>query len=291
MIAYVFPGQGAQFVGMGKDLYESNESTKGHFEMANEILGYRLSDIMFEGSEEELKETKITQPALFLHALASFFAKGSRKADAVAGHSLGEFSALVAAGAMSFEDGLKLVYQRAMAMQEACDETPGTMAAILGLENEVVESMCNSIDEVVIAANYNCPGQIVISGELAGINKGIEMAKEQGARRALLLPVGGAFHSPLMESARNKLADAIENTHIKTPSCPIYQNINATANTDPAAIKKNLINQLTGPVKWTQTVENMIANGVSEFVECGGNGKVLCGLIRKVDRKLQTSSL
>jgi [acyl-carrier-protein] S-malonyltransferase len=291
MTAYVFPGQGAQFQGMGKELNDNNPEAKKHFDRANEILGYSLSDIMFTGTEEELKETKITQPALYIHALASFFSNMPSKPDAVAGHSLGEFSALVAAGALDFEDGLKLVYIRAMAMQKACDEVPGTMAAILGMENDTVEEICDLINEVVVAANYNCPGQIVISGSLSGVNKACEMAKDRGAKRALLLPVGGAFHSPLMESAREELAKAINNTTFKEPICPIYQNVNAKPQTDPEKIKKNLIDQLTGPVKWTQTVENMVSNGITSFVECGGNGKVLSGLIKKVDRSLETSAI
>jgi [acyl-carrier-protein] S-malonyltransferase len=276
---------------MGKELNDNNPEAKKHFDRANEILGYSLSDIMFTGTEEELKETKITQPALYIHALASFFSNMPSKPDAVAGHSLGEFSALVAAGALDFEDGLKLVYIRAMAMQKACDEVPGTMAAILGMENDTVEEICDLINEVVVAANYNCPGQIVISGSLSGVNKACEMAKDRGAKRALLLPVGGAFHSPLMESAREELAKAINNTTFKEPICPIYQNVNAKPQTDPEKIKKNLIDQLTGPVKWTQTVENMVSNGITSFVECGGNGKVLSGLIKKVDRSLETSAI
>jgi len=289
--AYVFPGQGSQFPGMGKDLYESNPETKKHFELANEILGYRLTDVMFEGSEEDLKQTKITQPALFVHALASYFSKDHQDPDAVAGHSLGEFTALVASGAMSYEDGLRLVYARAMAMQKACENNPGTMAAVLGLEDAKIEEICEGVEDVVVAANYNCPGQIVISGSISGVEKASELAREAGAKRAILLPVGGAFHSPLMSSAKDELEAAIMNVEIKTPICPIYQNINALPITDPAMIKINLINQLTGPVKWTQTIENMKNDGITHFVECGGNGKVLSGLIKKVDRNLETESI
>jgi [acyl-carrier-protein] S-malonyltransferase len=291
MLAYVFPGQGAQFEGMGKDMYDTNPETRNHFEKANEILGYRLTDVMFEGSAEELKETKITQPALFIHALAAYFANAEKKANAVAGHSLGEFSALVACGALSYEDGLKLVYERAMAMQDACNDSPGTMAAILGLDNEVVEGVCDAIDEVVVAANYNCPGQVVISGSITGIDKACESAKEKGAKRALKLPVGGAFHSPLMASAKDRLENAINAIQFNEPNCPIYQNVTAAATKDPVLIKQNLINQLTGPVKWTQIIQNMIADGVTDFIECGGNGKVLQGLIKKVDRSVQTTSI
>lgn len=292
MIAYIFPGQGAQFVGMGKDLYEEDAACKAIFNQADEILGFELSKIMFEGSAEDLKKTEVTQPALFVHALASFAKNGeSHKPDSVAGHSLGEFSALVANGTMSFEDGLKLVSKRAMAMQKACDAVPGTMAAILGLENTIVEDICNSIDEVVVAANYNCPGQLVISGDIAGIEKAVEKCKDQGARRALVLPVGGAFHSPLMAPAQEELANAINGTHFNNPSCPIYQNFTAQAETDPTVIKQNLIAQLTGPVKWTQIMEKMIADGITSTIEVGGNGKVLSGLFKKVDRKFPTSSI
>ncbi|MEM9549091.1 MAG: ACP S-malonyltransferase [Bacteroidota bacterium] len=292
MVAYVFPGQGAQFEGMGKDLYQEDSACKAIFDKADEILGYKLSDIMFNGSAEDLKETKITQPALFVHALASFAKNGGgHTPDAVAGHSLGEFSALVASGALSFEDGLKLVYKRAMAMQKACDAVPGTMAAILGLENELVEEICSGIDEVVVPANYNCPGQLVISGDISGINKAVEICTEKGARRAMVLPVGGAFHSPLMAPAQDELAEAINSTKFETPACPIYQNYTATPETDTEIIQKNLIAQLTGAVKWTQIMNLMIANGVTSIKEVGGNGKVLSGLFKKVDRKFPTSPL
>lgn len=292
MVAYVFPGQGAQFEGMGKDLYDSDPSSKAIFDKADEVLGYGLSKIMFEGSAEDLKKTEVTQPALFVHALASFAKNGgSHDPNAVAGHSLGEFSALVANGTMSFEDGLKLVYKRALAMQKACDAVPGTMAAILGLDNDVVENVCNSIDEVVVAANYNCPGQLVISGSLEGIEKAVEVCKEKGARRALVLPVGGAFHSPLMAPAQDELAKAIDETTFNTPTCPIYQNVSALPETDPIVIKKNLIAQLTGPVKWTQIMHKMIENGITSTIEVGGNGKVLSGLFKKVDRRFPTSAL
>lgn len=291
MIAYVFPGQGAQFEGMGLDLFESNEAAKAIFLKADEVLGFELSKIMFYGTAEELKQTKVTQPALFVHAIATLRAKGESKPDAVAGHSLGEFSALVANNTLSFEDGLKLVYARAMAMQSACEAVPSTMAAILGLDNEVVEDVCASIDEVVVAANYNCPGQLVISGSLAGVSKGMEKLIEAGAKRAIQLEVGGAFHSPLMEPARTELADAIMNTTFHTPDCPVYQNVTALPETDPEIIKLNLISQLTGAVRWTQTVENMLKNGITSFTEVGGSGKVLSGLIKKVDRSVETITL
>ena len=292
MIAYVFPGQGAQFEGMGKEMYQEDSSAREVFDKADEILGFKLSEVMFEGSAEDLKKTEITQPALFVHALASYAKNnGGHKPDAVAGHSLGEFSALVANGTLSFEDGLNLVYKRAMAMQKACDAVPGTMAAILGLDNEVVENICNSIEEVVVPANYNCPGQLVISGSIEGINKAVEKSTEQGARRALVLPVGGAFHSPLMAPAQDELAEAINATSFSSPACPIYQNYTANAETDPAKIKENLIAQLTGAVKWTQTMHNMIANGIESTIEVGGNGKVLSGLFKKVDRKFPTSAI
>ena len=292
MISYVFPGQGAQFEGMGLDMYESSDIAKEYFDKANEILGFDISEIMFRGSAEDLKQTKVTQPALFLHAVIKVMMQGDDfKPDAVAGHSLGEFSALVAAKAMSFEDGLKLVSARALAMQEACDAEPGTMAAILGLEDEQVESICAQIDDIVVAANYNCPGQLVISGSKAGIDKAILAANEAGARRALLLPVGGAFHSPLMAPAREKLEAAIKATKIDRPICPIYQNVTAAATQDEDLIKINLASQLTGPVKWTQTMQNMIADGMVKYVEVGGNGKVLTGLIKKIDRKFETESI
>ena len=290
MKAYIFPGQGAQFTGMGKDVYEASASARELFEKANEILGFDITKIMFEGSAEELKETKVTQPAIFLHSVALFNALGEEAVpQMVAGHSLGEISALVANGVLNFEDGLRLVSQRAQAMQKACDTTPSTMAAILGLEDELVEAVCADVDGVVVAANYNCPGQLIISGAVEAVNEACERLKERGAKRALVLPVGGAFHSPLMEPAREELAAAIEKTTFSAPKCPIYQNVSTTAVTDPAEIKKNLLFQLTAPVKWTQSVQNMLADGATEFIEVGP-GKVLQGLVKKVDRQAQTSS-
>lgn len=284
MKAYIFPGQGAQFSGMGLDLYENSDEAQALFEKANDILGFNITDIMFEGTAEQLKETKVTQPAIFLHSVILAKTLGeSFKPEMVAGHSLGEFSALVVNGALSFEDGLKLVSQRALAMQKACEAQPSTMAAVLGLEDDVVEKICAMTEGVVVAANYNCPGQLVISGEIDAINSACETLKEEGARRALVLPVGGAFHSPMMEPAREELAAAIENTTFSTPSCPIYQNVTASAVTDPEEIKKNLISQLTAPVKWTQTIQQMIADGGASFTEVGP-GKVLQGLMRKIDR-------
>ncbi len=292
MTAYVFPGQGAQFEGIGKDLYETETLAKELFEQANDILGYRLSDVMFNGSAEELKETKITQPAIFLHSIIkSKLAGDTFKPDAVAGHSLGEFSALVASGAMSFEDGLRLVHQRALAMQKACEAVEGTMAAVLGLEDDMVEKVCAHIDKIVVPANYNCPGQLVISGSVEGINEAVEKLKEAGARKVVVLNVGGAFHSPLMEPARAELAKAIESTTISNPICSIYQNVTAKPEKEAAIIKENLIAQLTEPVRWTQTMLNMIADGVTDFVEVGGNGKVIKGFIRRVDRKMQVEAL
>jgi [acyl-carrier-protein] S-malonyltransferase len=289
MKAYIFPGPGAQFSGMGKELYE-NEVAKELFEKANEIIGFRISDIMFSGTDEELKETKVTQPAIFLHSVILAKTLGDHfKPDMVAGHSLGEFSALVAASALSFEDGLRLVIARANAMQKACELQPSTMAAILGLADEVVEQICAEIDEVVVAANYNCPGQIVISGSIEGVDIACQKLTEAGAKRALKLNVGGAFHSPLMEPARVELQEAIENVTVLSPVCPIYQNVDPTPNTDPAKIKVNLITQLTGAVKWTQTIESMIADGAAEFVEVGP-GNVLQGLVKKVNRAIPTSS-
>ena len=290
MKAYVFPGQGAQFTGMGKDLYETSDEAKTLFEQANEILGFRITDIMFEGEAEELKQTKVTQPAIFLHStiLAKLLGNDFQP-EMVAGHSLGEISALTAAGVLAFEDGLRLVSKRAMAMQAACEAEPSTMAAILGLENEIVEDVCSKVDGVVVAANYNCPGQLVISGSIEAVNAACEELKEAGAKRALVLPVGGAFHSPLMEPARAELASAIESTTFSSPVCPIYQNVTATAVTDPEEIKKNLVAQLTAPVRWTQTMQQMISDGVSSFVEVGP-GKVLQGLVKKVDRKMPTAS-
>ncbi len=290
MKAYVFPGQGAQFTGMGKDLYESSELAKSLFEKANEILGFRITDIMFEGTAEELKETKVTQPAVFLHSVILAKTLGDDfKPEMVAGHSLGEFSALVANGTLSFEDGLRLVSQRALAMQKACEIKPSTMAAVLGLADEVVEEVCASIDGIVVAANYNCPGQLVISGETSAVEKACEAMKAAGAKRALMLPVGGAFHSPMMEPAREELAAAIEATTFSTPICPVYQNVTATAVSDPNEIKKNLIIQLTAPVKWTQSVQQMIKDGATLFTEVGP-GKVLAGLIGKIDREAATAN-
>ena len=290
MKAYVFPGQGAQFTGMGKDLYDASEEAKILFEKANDILGFRITDIMFEGEAEELKQTKVTQPAIFLHSTILAKLLGHHfQPEMVAGHSLGEISALTAAGVLAFEDGLKLVSKRALAMQAACEAEPSTMAAILGLENEVVEGICEKVDGIVVAANYNCPGQLVISGTVDAINDACELLKEAGARRALVLPVGGAFHSPLMEPARAELAKAIEATTFKTPICPVYQNVTASAVTDPNEIKENLVAQLTAPVRWTQTMHQMIADGVSGFTEVGP-GKVLQGLVKKVDRQMPTES-
>ena len=288
--AYIFPGQGAQFVGMGQDLYNLNEETKTLFEKANDILGFRITDIMFNGTDEDLKQTNVTQPAIFLHSVILAKALGDKFQPAmVAGHSLGEFSALVAAGALSFEDGLKLVAQRANAMQKACELQPSTMAAILGLDDETVEKVCAQVEDVVVAANYNCPGQLVISGSIEGVDKACALLTEAGAKRALKLNVGGAFHSPLMEPAKVELQAAIEATNIQSPICPIYQNVDAKAYSDPAQIKANLIAQLTGAVRWTQTVQNMLADGAEAFVEVGP-GNVLQGLVKKVDRQAQTSS-
>lgn len=288
--AYIFPGQGAQFVGMGQDLYRLNEETKSLFEKANDILGFRITDIMFSGTDEELKQTNVTQPAIFLHSAILAKALGERFQPAMAaGHSLGEFSALVAAGALSFEDGLKLVAQRANAMQKACEAQPSTMAAILGLDDEIVEKVCAQVEDVVVAANYNCPGQLVISGSIEGVDKACALLTEAGAKRALKLNVGGAFHSPLMEPAKVELQAAIEGTEIKVPVCPIYQNVDAKPYTDPAQIKANLIAQLTGAVRWTQTVQHMLADGAEAFVEVGP-GNVLQGLVKKVNRQVQTSA-
>ena len=290
MKAYVFPGQGAQFSGMGKDLYEKSPKAKELFEKANEILGFDISKIMFEGTDEELKQTKVTQPAIFLHSTILAACLGDDfKPDMVAGHSLGEFSALVANKTLRFEDGLKLVYQRALAMQRACEQEPSTMAAILGLDDAVVEEVCASISGVVVAANYNCPGQLVISGTVLAVEEACLKLTEAGAKRALLLPVGGAFHSPLMEPAREELAAAIEATQFNMPICPIYQNVTAASVTDPEEIKRNLVVQLTAPVRWTQTMHSMLADGATEVIEVGP-GKVLQGLFKKVDRAFPFSS-
>ncbi len=290
MKAYVFPGQGSQFIGMGKDLYEKSESAKALFEKANEILGFSITDVMFNGTDEELKQTKVTQPAIFLHSVILAKETPDFQPDMVAGHSLGEFSALVAAGALSFEDGLVLVSKRALAMQKACEANPSTMAAVLNLADNVIEDICASVDDVVVAANYNCPGQVVISGTNEGVALAGEKLKEAGAKRVLLLPVGGAFHSPLMEPAREELAAAIEATNFNAPVCPIYQNVNAQPSTDVATIKANLIAQLTGAVKWTQSVQNMVADGATSFVECGP-GKVLQGLVKKIAPTAETSAV
>lgn len=290
MTAYVFPGQGAQFSGMGKNLYDSSEYARQMFEKANEILGFEITKIMFEGTDEELKQTNVTQPAIFLHSVILASTIQGFKPDMVAGHSLGEFSALVAAGSLSFEDGLKLVSQRANAMQRACEINPSTMAAILNLADNIVEDICSEIDGVVVAANYNCPGQLVISGTIDAVTVACEQLKAAGAKRALILPVGGAFHSPLMEPAREELAAAIESTSFLTPSCPIYQNVNARPSTDVATIKANLIAQLTGPVRWTQSVQNMVADGAIKFVECGP-GKVLQGLVKKIAPEAETAGV
>lgn len=288
MKAYIFPGQGAQFTGMGKELYENSPLAKELFEKANDILGFRITDIMFEGSAEELKETKVTQPAVFLHSV--ILAKVLEvKPEMVAGHSLGEFSALVVNGALSFEDGLKLVSQRALAMQKACEIKPSTMAAVLNLDDKIVEDICASIDGIVVAANYNCPGQLVISGEYKAVELACEKMKEAGAKRALILPVGGGFHSPMMEPAREELAAAIEATTFSNPTCPVYQNVTASAVSNPAEIKSNLISQLTGAVKWTQSVNQMISDGATSFTEVGP-GKVLVGLVNKINKEIETIS-
>ncbi|MBQ9636424.1 MAG: ACP S-malonyltransferase [Prevotella sp.] len=294
MKAFVFPGQGAQFVGMGKDLYEQNATARELFDKANEILGFRITDIMFDGTAEELKQTKVTQPAVFLHSVISALCATpndnpeENRPRMMAGHSLGELSALTVAGALSFEDGLKLVYARAMAMQKCCEATPGTMAAIIALPDEVVEQVCREVSTegcVVIPANYNCPGQLVISGNVEAVNAACEKLKEAGAKRALVLPVSGAFHSPLMQAAKDELAQAIEQTEFQTPICPVYQNVDAKPHTDPAEIKQNLMAQLTGSVRWTESVQNMIADGADDFTECGP-GKALQGMIVKINREV-----
>jgi [acyl-carrier-protein] S-malonyltransferase len=290
MKAYIFPGQGAQFAGMGKDIYESHKKAKSYFDQANEILGFRITDIMFAGTAEELKQTRVTQPAIFIHSVAVALSNDSFSPAMVAGHSLGEFSALVASGALSFEDGLNLVFKRALAMQRACEMNPSTMAAILGLDDDKVEEICASLDEIVVAANYNCPGQLVISGSLKGVEIACEKLKAAGAKRALPLQVGGAFHSPFMEPAREELAGAIEVTFFNPPVCPIYQNVKAFPSTEVPVIKKNLIDQLTSPVRWTQTVQNMVNNGAKTFIECGP-GKVLQGLVKKIAPEVEVMSL
>jgi len=292
MIAYVFPGQAAQFVGIGKDLYETSAIAKDIFETANDLLGYRLSDVMFNGTEEDLKETKITQPAVYMHSVVKYLMATDRpKPQMVAGHSLGEFSALVAAGALNWKDGLRLVQQRAEAMQSACEANPGTMAAIVGIEDEVVEKICAELGPDVVPANYNCPGQLVISGSVSGIETAVTRLTEAGAKRAIILNVGGAFHSPLMQPAKESLQTAIEATNLTAPHCPVYQNVGALPITDPELIKANLIEQLTAPVRWTQIMQNMIADGASEFYEVGGNGKVIRGFIKRVDRKMPAEAL
>ncbi len=289
MKAYIFPGQGAQFVGMGKDLYDESAQAKELFEQANKILGFRITDLMFNGTDEHLRQTKVTQPAIFIHSVILAITLGDEfTPDMVAGHSLGEFSALVAAKALSFEDGLKLVYKRALAMQKACEINPSTMAAVLGLPDGKVEEVCQTIDDIVVPANYNCPGQVVISGTKEGIEEACNKMKEAGAKRAITLQVGGAFHSPLMEPAKVELSAAIEATNFSTPICPIYQNVSTVGETNPETIKKNLIAQLTSPVKWTQSVENMIADGATDFMELGP-GKVLQGLVAKINKEVTTS--
>ena len=289
--AYVFPGQGAQFVGMGKDMYENSELAKELFEKANEVLGFRITDLMFDGTDEDLRQTKVTQPAVFLHSVILTKTNADKFTPSmVAGHSLGEFSALVAAGALDFEDGLKLVSKRAMAMQKACEAAPSTMAAIIGLADEVVEEVCASIEGVVVPANYNCPGQLVISGTHEAIDIACEKLTEAGALRAIKLSVGGAFHSPLMDPAREELAAAIEQTTFKTPICPVYQNVSTKGETDPEVIKKNLVAQLTAPVKWTQSVQNMVADGMGQLIECGP-GAILQGLVKKIEKSIEATAI
>ena len=291
MKVYIFPGQGAQFVGMGKDLYNESAQAKKMFEQANEILGFRITDLMFDGTDEDLRQTKVTQPAIFIHSvILATTLNNEFKPKMVAGHSLGEFSALVAAKALSFEDGLKLVYKRALAMQKACEINPSTMAAVIGLPDEQVEEICKTIDDIVVPANYNCPGQVVISGSIAGIEEAIVKLKEAGAKRAFVLKVGGAFHSPFMESAKVELSEAIETTNFSTPICPVYQNVSTKGETNSSTIKENLIAQLTSPVKWTQSVENMIADGATEFIELGP-GTVLQGLVAKINEEVATSGM
>ena len=288
--AYIFPGQGAQSPGMGKSLYDSRPAAKDLFEQANDILGFRITDVMFSGTEEELKQTAVTQPAIFLHSVALFQSTYGLMPDMVAGHSLGEFSALVANKVLTFEDGLKLVAKRAAAMQAACEREPSTMAAVLGLDDKLVEDICAEVNDIVVAANYNCPGQLVISGTVSGVQTACERLKAAGAKRALILQVGGAFHSPLMEPAREELEAAIEATLFYNPTCPIYQNVDAQPNIDPNIIKQNLINQLTAPVRWTQTVEHMVLNGATHFTECGP-GNVLQGLVKKIAKEVTTDAV
>lgn len=290
MNAYLFPGQGSQFKGMGKDLYDNNPAVKTYFDQANEILGYEITAVMFEGTDEALKQTKITQPAIFIHSVAKAFSLGdSFQPSMVAGHSLGEFSALVASRSLSFADGLRLVQQRALAMQDACEQQPSTMAAVLGLDDERVEEICKQVDGIVVPANYNCPGQLVISGTVDAVNRACELLKAAGAKRAMILNVGGAFHSPLMESARKNLENAITAVEFRTPVCPIYQNVNALPQVDTESIKQNLISQLTAPVRWTQTIQNMASDGATQFIECGP-GNVLQGLAKKIVRDVSTTS-
>lgn len=292
MKVYGFPGQAAQFEGMGKDMYESSELVRRLFDQANELLGFRITDIMFEGSADELKETRVTQPAVFLHSIAKAQMAGAAfQPDAVAGHSLGEFSALVAAGGLSFEDGLLLVQKRAEAMQKACEAVESTMAAIIGLDDEVVEAACAEIEDTVVAANYNCPGQLVISGTVPGVERAVELLKERGARTAVILQVGGAFHSPLMQPAQEELEAAIQATNFQRPQCPIYQNVDAKPRQNPEEIQANLIAQLTSPVRWTQTMHHMLADGMTEFIEVGGTGKTLRGFIARIDRRFPTNAL
>ena len=290
MKAYIFPGQGAQFPGMAKNLYDNHKLAREYFDQANDVLGFNIKQIMFEGTEDELKQTKVTQPAIFLHSILAALTTEGFMPDLVAGHSLGEFSSLVANNTLSFEDALNLVSKRAMAMQKACDIQPSTMAAVLGLDDKLVENLCAKINGVVVAANYNCPGQLVISGDTLAVEEACIQMTENGAKRAMVLPVGGAFHSPLMTPAREELADAIANTNFSIPSCPVFQNVDAQGHTNVEEIKENLISQLTAPVRWTQSVKNMIAYGATEFVECGP-GKVLQGLVKKVDRSVLVSGI
>lgn len=292
MKAYVFPGQAAQFVGMGQDMYESSSLARDLFEEANSILGFPITEVMFTGTEEDLKETRVTQPSVFLHSVIRAKMAGKEfSPDMVAGHSLGEFSALVANGALDFESGLQLVYKRALAMQQACEKNPGTMAAIVGLDDAITETICQTIDDVVVPANYNCPGQLVISGSLAGVESATVKLSEAGAKRAIIIAVGGAFHSPLMKPAEDELAAAIEATIFKNPTCPIYQNVDAKPHLDPAEIKMNLIKQLTSPVRWTSIMEQMIADGATQFIEVGGTGKMLTSFVKRIDRNMPTEAL